>query len=80
MLYIVRENGDTHDWHVGETKPARNPSIGSEPFMDVCEIQADGHELEHIRKNFSNLPMCGHKAVVTWKWGWAQFIYDHLGA
>jgi len=77
MLYIVRKNGDTFDWHVGEKKPSRNPSNEFEPFTDVCEIQADGHELDYIRKNFSNLPMC-HKAVVTWKGEWAQFIYDHL--
>lgn len=87
MLYIVRKTRDEElTWHVGEKKPEwpvylSYPSARgneTEPFKDVVEIQADGHELEYIRQNFKNLPDATHKRVVSWKGDMAQFIYDHL--
>lgn len=69
MLYIVRKCDvefakmrrkegrycETNDypWHIGEVRPCLADKT---PFEDVCEIQADGHELLYIRSRFKNLP------------------------
>ena len=52
MLYIVRQLGEAGlsqeiTWHVGDKVPKVSTS-------SVVEIQADGHELEHIQKIFTN--------------------------
>lgn len=91
MLYIVRKcdvevakmhrkegrdcETDDYPWHIGEVRPclANNTS-----FEDVCEIQADGHELLYIRSRFKNLPDVPDNYGVRWKGEIAQFIYDHL--
>lgn len=75
-------------WHTGNKKPmckVKLPSVKGlpddydyEPFDDVVEIQADGHELEYIRARFNNLPDCPNARVVTWTGDFAQFIYNHL--
>lgn len=91
MLYIVRQcdvqvanvrkregrqcEPRDYVWHVGQQRPCL---VGDTPFEDVCEIQADGHELDHIRSRFKNLPDSPDSAVVRWKGEMAQFIYDHL--
>jgi hypothetical protein len=67
MLYFCC--GDIEKtWHVGNPKPS---------LQSCSEVQADGHELEHIKKCFSNIPiaLC---SVVVWKGAFAQFIYDNL--
>lgn len=89
MLYIVRKDKggkkDERTWHIGNKKPIDvidMECLGQKyqetaDFSDVIEIQADGHELEHIQANFSGIPM-STKRVVNWKGEIAQFIYDHL--
>lgn len=73
-LYIIRKSHHLElNWHIGEKKPM---TFG-EPYMDIAEVQADGHELNYIRKRFINLPDI-KGGVVSWKGDWAQFIYDHL--
>ena len=42
MLYFVLSNGQEITWHTGELIPI------TEPFS-VIEIQADGHEWEHVK-------------------------------
>jgi hypothetical protein len=94
MMYIIRQSdkdaaalmsrhsrhGDTvetknYTWHVGEGRP-RNSDQG---FEDICEVYADGHELENVRKNYKNLPdVTNECGGVVWKGDLAQFIYDHL--
>jgi hypothetical protein len=39
----------------------------------IVAIQADGHELEHIRELFKNIPMTD-KRVVSWHGETANFI------
>ena len=62
----------TIQWHVGETLP--------ENFYDlqVLELQADCHELDHIKMNFSNIPFHQIKRVQRWFGAMAQFIAHNL--
>jgi hypothetical protein len=74
MLYIVRKTPsgkEGRSWHVNESSPF------CEIECEVCEVQADGHELDYIQKLTDNLPM-SHTYTVIWKGVLAQFIYDNL--
>lgn len=77
---LIYGKTNEHHWHVGEPKPCQFYSDGetTEDFPDVIEIQADGHELEHIRKRFTNIPDVPGARVVTWSGDIARFIYNHL--
>lgn len=86
-LFIERSGGKPATWHVGDKKPfaivvIRNdgeiPEYTAEDFQDVVEVQADGLELDHIMKNFTNVPFRLNSRVTSWKGHWAQFIYDNL--
>jgi hypothetical protein len=68
MLYFIEAGGREKTWHTGSSKPE---------CVKVVEVQADGGELEYIKRAFTNLP-CSIKAVVQWKGELAQFIYDNL--
>jgi hypothetical protein len=46
--------------------------------VPTTEIQADGHELEFILKNFNNIPTCPAR-VQTWGGDFGSFILKHLG-
>lgn len=62
-------DGDTKIiWHTGETH---------EQLYNVVFLQADGDELDHIRKHIQNIPM-SDKRVVRWYAPFAQFIWDNL--
>lgn len=70
-----------YQWHVGQARPCLVDELDfyrDKPFDDVCEIQADGHELLYIRSRFKNLPDVPDSYAVRWKGEIAQFIYDHL--
>lgn len=86
MMYLIRQSdkdraaklgGETKEYpyHTGEGKPRHKNGEG---FEDVCEVYADGHELEMIRRRYTNLPDVPSSASMTWKGDFAQFIYDHL--
>jgi hypothetical protein len=47
MLYITTSHKKEFTWHIGNKVPGISPDL-------VVEIQADGHELEHIQKLFTN--------------------------
>ncbi len=47
-LSITFNTGASTEWHVGEENP-----IGYHEVPNVREIQADGHELEHIENMFT---------------------------
>lgn len=93
MMYIIRQSDKevaarairrtpdpvepkSYNWHTGE----RRPLAKEQPFEDVCEVYADGHELEHIRKLHTNLPDVPTARSIVWRGDFAQFIYDHLPA
>ena len=64
-----------YSWHVGDGIPSG--------FDDVCEVQADGHELDLILKRFPNLPIAKYengdlKRVMLWSGDFAKFIYHNL--
>lgn len=60
-LYLVTVER-TFELHVGTSfSLARTGLI----FEDIVEVQADGHELEWVRKNFTNLP-CSNFRVCNW--------------
>jgi hypothetical protein len=74
MLYIVRKTAtgkEGRGWHVNESSPF------CEEECEVCEVQADGHELDYIQKLAAGLPMTRTYTVI-WKGVLAQFIYDNL--
>ena len=88
-MYIIRQSdkdtaarriGDRNEpkeygWHVGDPRPTEK----NVPFEDVCEVYADGHELESVRSNYKNLPDVNNECGgVVWRGDLAQFIYDHL--
>jgi hypothetical protein len=81
MLYIVRKDLPQIKWHVGDP-------IGANIAQDVIEIQADGHELEHIKNTFFDIeyqgnptytiPMPRNKRVVNWFGSTAKTILANL--
>lgn len=42
-------------------------------------LQADGHELEYILSNISNIPRAS-RSVITWRGEFARFIIENLFA
>jgi hypothetical protein len=76
-MYITRVRGDgvvTHKWHVGEPSSL----IGS-LIATVTEVQADGDELQMIRRCATGLPEpVGASKVVHWFGDHAKFIVANL--
>ena len=71
MLYVVVKNGAAVSWHIGEI-------INLDEIQDVTEVQADGHELEWVLENISNIPIwnknSASKSVLNWYGDHAKFI------
>jgi hypothetical protein len=76
MMYILRctQVGE-YTWNIGDTKPRLKDG---NTFDDVCEVYADGRELETIRRRCTNLPDVPSSGAMVWKAPFAQFIYDSL--
>jgi hypothetical protein len=55
--------------------PAKIPKLENE---EISFIQADGHELDFILANFTNLPYPKGRRVVRWYGETARFIYQNL--
>lgn len=74
MLSIVYDtkNMALENVHVGEVVSRNSLAIG------VISIQADGHELEFIAKNFSNIPIPKTNSVVIWYGEMARFILSNI--
>lgn len=49
MLYITFDSHSVREWHVGQPNPVHYSEVNA-----VREIQADGHELEHIKNMFGH--------------------------
>ena len=64
MMYLCTPQGEII-WRVGHKMTFDTSSIS--------EVQADGHELEWIRENFSNLPMFKGR-VCNWFGDMAKMI------
>ncbi len=73
-FYLITNTGYQHQWHVQGSKPKFPSTPYVNPF--VVLFQADGDELELIRKRFSNLPITF--SITIWRGEMAQFIYDNL--
>lgn len=50
MLVIFNHNADEIEWHVSEKSNRFTPKV----LNAISYIQADGHELEHIKSMFEN--------------------------
>jgi hypothetical protein len=63
-------------FHVGSGRIAKtcNTSFGTGSNLIV---QADGHELEHIKQQFQNIPLT-HNRVVRWTGEYAKFIVNNI--
>jgi hypothetical protein len=76
MMYIVSaDERGMHErtWHVGE-----GLTFSTEQIAAVIEVMADGHELEHLHKQFDNIPFRLNKRVNRWFGAHAQFIAANL--
>jgi len=73
MLSICNGSRYIWDWHIGEAWPVPNDDL----YEPVKWVQADGHELSAIAKQFPNLPCCT-SPVIRWTGEWAQFIADNF--
>jgi hypothetical protein len=69
-LYVVTNDNDENQWHVGE----RKLDIAAKY---VIEIQADGDELEKIKREVAGIPMTNQR-VVRWFGDDAKFIYANI--
>lgn len=80
-LVVVYQSGASaasvlvREWHVG-TKYEHN-----EHTIDhVTEVQADGHELEWVLREFNNIPTIRARRVMRWHGDIAKFIAGQLPA
>ncbi len=69
-ILCTPEKTTDYPWHIGQSKPTLEGKC--------VEVQADGHELDHIKASFTNLPISNETRVVKWSGDLAQFIYDNL--
>jgi hypothetical protein len=72
MLSVIHKSGRVLQWHTGENF-AGIRTLSNE----ISNVQADGDELEHIKRNFSNIPMT-NKPVIKWFGDDAKFIVANL--
>lgn len=82
-LYITATHKDGAEWvceyHVG--KCLRNEFVEVlKAFHDctVMEVQADGNELEAIKRQLENIPFAKGKRVVRWFGDDARFIIANI--
>ena len=85
MMYILRQSEivqtkvtddlPQHTWNVGGKKPRQ---LDGNCFDDVCEVYADGPELESVRRRCTNIPDIPSSGCMVWKGPFAQFVYDSL--
>ncbi len=72
-LYVVHTVGkareETLELHIGSRVSLLN--------RWVSYVQADGDELELIRRQFSGIPISTAR-VIAWREPWAQFIADNI--
>ena len=80
MLAIIFQSGRERQWHVGSPSP-----INGEPEVDAIKyIQADGHELDHIKLHFADgdanpaIPMVRGQRVLRWYGDIAKTIITNL--
>ena len=75
-LYVTMKGqapGRYHTWHIGSLP---HPDIsGNEESVE--DVQADGDELDRIKKHFTNLPMTTAR-VVRWYGDDAKFIAGNI--
>lgn len=70
--YIENEFGKTLlGFHMG-TKPWQLVNI-----EEVAMVQLDGDELEHVYRNFNNIPMNVKRRVNVWRGDMAKFIIEN---
>lgn len=69
LYYVFSDSNKEHHWHVGHSTANINDYTKSCVF-----IQADGDELEAIRRQFSNVPISNNRRVMRWKGAMAEFI------
>lgn len=60
------------EWYTGIVKPYI-------PLNNyVVKFEASNEELERIRNQFENIPICPTNTTMVWRGTMAQFIYDNL--
>ena len=69
MLYMTNKNGVGYSYRVGQS---------THKCTNVADVYADGDELEYIKNNFKNIPICLNKDCNRWYGEIAQFIWNNL--
>jgi hypothetical protein len=70
--FIEMKNGKCHEFHMGEIP---NYIIGSR-IDEVCSLQLDGTELEHVYRFFNNIPF-SQVRIQVWRGDMAKFIIEN---
>ncbi len=70
MNMFIKPMSDSNDYHFLK-------SLAQQFDTGFFEVQADGDELEKIRRNFSNIPMSSAR-VVRWHGDIARFIVSNF--
>lgn len=63
------------NFHIGSGRIRQ--TVEEEFSVDEIAVHADGHELEVIREQFSNIPMTANR-VVCWTGETARFIVENI--
>jgi len=71
MFAVFSKSGGEKQYHVGHGRI--EPAV----WKSIHAVQADGHELEHIRRHFKNIPMTDGR-VVSWTGSDASFIVRNI--
>ena len=65
----------THTFTIRQTIPSLPDG---KPYTDVCELCANGEDLNFIVQNFGNIPVRLGASMAMWRGSIAQFIYENL--
>lgn len=70
---------DEQNFHIGYGRLGDSAAVNESFFVIDVElaVQADGDELEKIRRQFQNIPMTNN-LVVRWYGETARFIFENL--
>jgi hypothetical protein len=82
----------TFEWELGKEKPtsiksaeilnAKGEVVGGGEDIDlisnIVSLTASGHELKFITDSFKWIPSIEFESAITWRGGWAEFIYENL--
>lgn len=70
MITVITQSGNTYHFRMHQTKTQITGRIVS--------LEADGEELESIKREFVNIPFTKSARTMIWKAEFARFIWENL--